>query len=189
VCVCERERERERGRERERERENCIADRCRDYWSGHASWYRINPRNILRLRPQQCGGTAAVRPVTIILRHGCNSGINYSGHKGPAAMHLPASNIDIYIWLFKQHNIYANWTVGIQLYDFLTSVINWWDSSALRSGRLNTGGDPGSPTQSVGGWVCLSGRLQIMQRSTFLFHTDKRLTIQLWKVRGIWISV
>jgi hypothetical protein len=55
---------------------NCTADRCRDYGSGHATWYRINPRNILRLRPQQCGDTEAVRPVTIILCHECNSGIS-----------------------------------------------------------------------------------------------------------------
>jgi len=147
VCVCE--------RERENERENCIADRCRDYGSGHASWYRINPRNILRLRPQQRGGTAAVRTVTIFLRRGCNSGISYSTHKGLATTHLPNSNIDIYIRLFKQHIIHANWTVDIQLYTFLTSVINGCDSSALRSGRLNTGeGDPGRPTHSTGGKVC-----------------------------------
>lgn len=36
--------------------------RCRDYGSGHASWYRINPRNIQRLGPQQRSGTAVAVP-------------------------------------------------------------------------------------------------------------------------------
>jgi len=81
--------------------------------------------------------------------------------------------------------MYAKWTVDMWLYEFLTYVINGCDSSALRYGRLNTGGEPGKPTQSVGGWVCPSGRLQILRRSKFLFHTDNRLTIQLCKFRGI----
>jgi hypothetical protein len=73
----------------------CTADCCRDYGSGHATWYRINPRYILRLRPQQRGVTEAVRPVTIIMCHWCNSGIRCSRHTTLSAMHLSKSEVDI----------------------------------------------------------------------------------------------
>ena len=112
VCVCERERQ----TDRQTERENCIADRCRDYGSGHASWYRINPRNILRLRPQQRVGTAAVRPVTIVRCRGCNNGISYSRHKGLATTYFPNSNVDICTgsWFLLHDNAPVHRSVAVQ---------------------------------------------------------------------------
>lgn len=82
-------------------------------------------------------------------------------------MYLPNSNVDIHIWLLKHHNTYANWIVDIQFYAFLTSVKNGCDSSALRSGRRNTGGDPGRPTDSTGGRVCPSAICKYCRKISF----------------------